>query len=325
MLSAWAASPRLESLPGPVRDRIVETVAGGRLLEVAATNDNGHVVYEAEMRGDGVDRAFTVGEDGSLLARQVFLTELPAPVRLAILAQTDGARSREIYWINDEGEPCYYLEFFRADKKRALTIAPDGWVISRELLGQEIPTPVAAAIQKNLAGRTPAEVDLADDGTGTTCEVLEIIHGREQVWIFQTNGVLAAAPVEMNAIPAAARGALADRATGGRITHWFQYEEDGVVLYEVAWVRQSRRYVVTVDATGKVVSEELPIATLPVPLAQAIQKQAAGRYLVRIEKHLEPDGFHFDATFRQKGGTEVVGFSQAGEIIQRSARSPAKN
>ena len=102
---AWLfGDSRLSKLPTPVRQTVVSVLGSGRLTELWLTNENGHAVYEVEVRQRGVDRSFTVALDGSLLARQVFTNELPPSVIQTLQHETAGGKVLDLYWINEEGK-----------------------------------------------------------------------------------------------------------------------------------------------------------------------------------------------------------------------------
>ncbi|MCX6902040.1 MAG: hypothetical protein NTW03_00895, partial [Verrucomicrobia bacterium] len=103
---AWLfGDNRLSKLPTPVRQTVVSVLGSGRLTELWQTNENGHAVYEVEVRQRGVDRSFTVALDGSLLAKQVFTNELPSSVLQTLQRETSGGKVLDLYWINEEGDP----------------------------------------------------------------------------------------------------------------------------------------------------------------------------------------------------------------------------
>jgi len=274
----------LARLPGAVRQTVVSVLGSARLQDVVLTNENGRWLYEVEMRQRGQDRAFTVAADGSLLSRQMFMNELPVAIRQAIQRETAGEQVQEIYWTNEEGAPAYFVEFLKSEQNRTLTVAPDGWVMARQVGLPDTPAPVQAAIWEALHGRAPRQVDRASDGDEITYEVYETASDKERLWIFNQDGSVAAEPVEWEAMPAAARATLDRESSGSRVVHLFKLRQEGTPLYEAAVVRDELRHVCTVDGDGRIVSEELPLKALPEPVWKSIVDQAGGRFLLTIEK-----------------------------------------
>jgi hypothetical protein len=141
-----AATPKAKAalqLPPAVRQAVQALVGDGKVLEVERTIENGRPVFEGEYRQDGVVRGFTFTPDGTLISRQVFEKELPPAVAQTLRAQLAGATLGDLYWTNAEGNPAYYAEFTRGADKQSVTIAPDGWLMAREVKLSELPAAVA--------------------------------------------------------------------------------------------------------------------------------------------------------------------------------------
>ncbi|MCX6905719.1 MAG: hypothetical protein NTW03_20010 [Verrucomicrobia bacterium] len=312
----------LARLPSAVRQTVVSVLGSARLQDVVLTNENGRRLYEVEMRQRGQDRAFTVAADGSLLSRQMFMNELPVAVRQAIQRETAGEQVQEIYWTNEEGAPAYFVEFLKSEQNRTLTVAPDGWVMARQIGLSDTPAPVQAAIRETLHGRAPRQVDRASDGDEITYEVYEMASDKERLWIFNQDGTVAAEPVDWEDLPAAARAALHRESSGSRMVHLFKLRQEGTPLYEAALVREELRHVCTVDGDGRIVSEELPLKALPEPVWKSIVDQAGGRFLLTIEKRLVGDSAEYEVSLREKGRITVLRFSSDGTL---HPKTPAKN
>ncbi|MEI7731020.1 MAG: hypothetical protein WCO56_15700 [Verrucomicrobiota bacterium] len=304
----------LESLPAQIRQTLVSKLEGARLVDAMLTNENGHQIYELEVRQKGLLRNVTIGADGDLLARQVFLDELPAAVRTTLKRETVGKSVSEIYWINEEGAPAYYTEFPDKQQKRALNIAPDGWLNSRQMFWTETPVEVQNGIRDKMVGIMIQSIDLAEDNDGKTYEVLERNHGREHLWIFEPTGELVAEPVSQKSVPPAALQVLTKKADGGRQVRILKFKHADKMLYEMTWVRGEERYTCAVDADGQVVSDEMPLSALPEVVRKTVAEKTNGRYLVRIEKQPPGDGGGYEVTTRQQGKTETLLFPPDGRL-----------
>jgi hypothetical protein len=315
---------RLASLPAPVR-RTAETVLGsGRLEEVTLTNDNGQQVYEFEARLRGRDRSFTIATNGSLLSRQLYLEEVPAAVCATVERQTGEGVFEALYWTNEEGEPAYYVEWLDHGQKRSFVVAPDGWLASRQVTLAETPALVQAALRGRFRDPGTLQIDHACDGEEDTYEVLESVSGQNRVWVFGTNGTVAAEPVTWAEMPEPVRAALARASAGSRVAHLFKFTYEGRLLYEVSFVRQEARHVYTVDTTGHWVSEEMPLAELPPPLRSKVTAATAGRFILRVERSVTPAGVaEYEVTSRLGGKVQANVFP-AGEA-STTPTTPKKN
>lgn len=74
----------LEEAPAAVRETIAKECGPGTLKEVFKTLDDNTVYYDATILRDGVQREISIGEDGQVESRQVFLKEVPAPAQSTI-------------------------------------------------------------------------------------------------------------------------------------------------------------------------------------------------------------------------------------------------
>jgi hypothetical protein len=75
-------------------------------------------------------------------------------------------------------------------------------------------------------------------------------------------------------VPAPVLSAVASRYTNARQTGWSKEREAGTIQYEVNLDQASKKLEVTVDASGKILSEETEIALATAPAA--VQKAFAG-------------------------------------------------
>ena len=308
---------RMSTLPPAVYQTVKSVMGSGRLSDLVLTNENGVAVYEVEMRLRGVDRSFTVATDGSLVARQVFLKELPPAVLATVQRETAKGNVETLYWLNEDGDPAYYVEFTKGGKDSWLLVAPDGWVTSRPVDLAAQPAPVRAAIREKLEGRAPTEVARAVEGDEVTFEVTDTVKGRERLWIFQADGTVLAEPLWLNAVPSQARATLTRQSAGGRVIHVFKILHDGATLYEVLFVRQDVRRVCTVNAEGQIHSEEIPLTELPQPLQTTITAKVEGRFIVRIEMLPAESGVIYAVTLRRQEKIEELRFAADGSLIPK--------
>jgi hypothetical protein len=160
---------------------------------------------------------------------------------------------------------------------------------------------VQKAVQEKLSGRSPVAVYRSEEEAEVFYEVLELIKGREQLWLFHTNGIVAAQPVEFLAVPAAARNVLVQQSANSRMVRFLTYGDAEGTYYEVAYVRNDARCVCTVNEQGRILSEELPLKAVPEAVQKLIAAQTAGAYIVRIERTPGPTGLEYEVLIRRQG------------------------
>lgn len=291
---------QLAQFPPAVRQAAQALVGDGKLLDLERAIEHGRVVFEGEFRRDGTVRNFTLAPDGTLISKQVFEKELPAPVAQTLRAQLTDAQLGDLYWTNDDGDPAYHIELTRGGAKRSLTIAPDGWLAGREITPADLPVPVRQAVQQQLNGATPSSLERADDGEEVTFEVTVEINKRPRTWIFGEEGDLIAVEVNFPDLPVAVQKAIQDRQGNNRLAYVFKADEAGVTYYEATFVKGGLKHAVTVLNDGKVVSLQIPPGESPAAVQKAVRDQNA--FLVRLEQNFEAGGGNtFDVLMRSRG------------------------
>ena len=148
-----AAEVFLPELPAAVQKTIQSQLGKGKLGDIYKASDEGEVSYDVEMTREGKARSFTVSDKGAILEEQVFLNELPVPIRKAIQKNSGGATLGEITKSTDEGETIYYAELNKGATTRTLTFNMDGVLLAEEEPATLSDAPEAAQKKiKSLAG-----------------------------------------------------------------------------------------------------------------------------------------------------------------------------
>lgn len=297
----------LNKVPVEVRTTMESIIApGGRVIEVQHTNNHGFPAYEIETVTKGEERFYMVGADGSLLYRQTFFKELSDVVRNTIQGETKDATELQTFWMNEEGDPAFYVEYKQYAQTRSIIVALDGTLLAREVFHTEIPAPVQRAIQENLKGRIPKRIEYAEESGDITFEVTDWLHGRARLWIFRADGTVAAQPLDLLDIPIMARERLRQAAVGGRLIRFLTYSFEQKTCYEITCIRGQARYVCTVDATGELLGEEVPFSELPTLLKAQIQKATQTGSIVRIERHPIGKGYGYEVFWRKNKKVEIL-------------------
>ena len=74
----------LAKTPAAVRETITRLAAGAKINAITRRAEAGEVTFEVSLQRKGVEREFTVADDGELLAMEVGLEEVPPPARATI-------------------------------------------------------------------------------------------------------------------------------------------------------------------------------------------------------------------------------------------------
>jgi len=142
----------LTELPAAVQTAINTQVGQGSLEGVEKLFDDGETSYRAGITApNDVQRDFTFAEDGTLLSREVNLTELPAAVQTAVNAQVGQGKLEGIDKSFDEGDITYDATMTTPDgQERDFSISKEGNLLSREVSLKEVPAAVQQMISQTL-------------------------------------------------------------------------------------------------------------------------------------------------------------------------------
>jgi len=131
-------------LPPAVRQTIQKETATATVGDIDRATDDGEVRFDVELTQSGRTRSLSVGADGNLIYKQVFLAELPASLQEAIRRQ--GGADCEIHQCFEDNQVTYDADA----GDRTLTFDAEGKLLSTEedvkLAGT--PAPVQDQIKK---------------------------------------------------------------------------------------------------------------------------------------------------------------------------------
>ena len=151
----------IDQVPAAVKAAILAQAGTGTIEEVELGNENGQVIYEADVIIDGQEVEIKVTPDGTLLGKegddegddeddaeeadddddeheeQVSLADVPEAVKAAIMKEAGGAEIKEIEKETEGGRTIYSAEVIIADRKVDFEIAPDGALLGKEVENED--------------------------------------------------------------------------------------------------------------------------------------------------------------------------------------------
>lgn len=133
--------------------------------------------------------------------------------------------------------------------------------------------------------------------------------------------------VKLSEIPAAAAAAIQKLAAGGKIIQVEEAKENGKVTYEAGIKSSGKVREVTVDAKGRLLSEEevIALADAPKPVQATIEKEAAGGKIEKIERIKEGGKINYEALISSKNKREEIVLSEKGKVVERENKKGAKD
>jgi uncharacterized membrane protein YkoI len=120
-----------------------------------------------------------------------------------------------------------------------------------------------------------------------------------------TAGLVAGADAEKRIakkdLPAAVRTAVDAETKGSQVKGYASEVENGQTFYEAETVVNGRTRDLLYDAQGKLVEveEEVSLDSIPAAAKAAIQKQAAGGKILKVEKVTKGDKVKYEAAVRR--------------------------
>lgn len=132
--------------------------------------------------------------------------------------------------------------------------------------------------------------------------------------------------VTLEKIPAAAAKAIKEAVGGERIQGLSKEKDKGKNVYEVSFHKGGRAHDLTVDESGKVVSDEevIPVEEAPKNIREAIEKEHPGGKIEKLERITEGGKVDFEVLISGKGKREEIKFDSKGSVVEREDKSGKK-
>ena len=149
----------IDQVPAAVKAAILAQAGTGTIEEVELGNENGQIIYEADVIIDGQEVEIKVAPDGTLLGKegddegdddaeeadddddeqeeQVSLADVPEAVKAAIMKEAGGAEIKEIEKETEGGRTIYSAEVIIAGQEVDFEIAPDGALLGKEVENED--------------------------------------------------------------------------------------------------------------------------------------------------------------------------------------------
>ena len=151
----------LAETPAEVRQTIKSELDGSGPDSIDKNLDDANISYDIEGPGtDGKETDFTVDQDGTLLSRQVALTEMPYAVQKTIAAQLNGGKVDTIAENLDDGGTNFDVAVTTlGGSETGFNVAADGTMTSKEVGLNEVPARARATIRNRIGDGTILRVD----------------------------------------------------------------------------------------------------------------------------------------------------------------------
>jgi len=121
--------------------------------------------------------------------------------------------------------------------------------------------------------------------------------------------------------------AIKDLTGGAKITNLSKEKDEGKVVFEAQFSAKGHVHEVTVDEKGKLVSDEkvIEISEAPAPVQKAIEHEAAGGKVEKLERIDEGGKVSFEALIATKGKRTEIKFDGKGKELGRENKGAKEN
>ena len=132
--------------------------------------------------------------------------------------------------------------------------------------------------------------------------------------------------VSLDKIPAAAAKAIKEAVGGEKIQGLSKEKDEGKSVYEVSFHKAGRAHDLTVDDSGKIVSDEevIPVEEAPKNIPTAIEKEFPGGKIEKLERITEGNKVSFEVLISGQGKREEIKFDSKGSVVEREDKSGKK-
>lgn len=306
---------KLAAVPSAVRQAIREQLPKGRPDEIQRTVEEGRVIYEVNITRDGVERYFSVSEEGKLLTLQVRLEEAPAPVQQAIKDQLGADQLGQVNRTEDHGDFIYEVEIKRGNAIRALTVSSAGKLLTIQVELSETPAVVQRVIKAHAGEHKLGKITRNEEEVEVVYEVALIKGAKELTFTVATGGRLVSEQIELSDAPSEVQQAVKARLGGATLLWLERADEDGEVTYGIGTRKGGVERGFNFSATGEVLSEQVLLGETPAVVRKTIEQEIVGGVLVRIEKATDDGETFFEVEARRAGKKVIFKVNAGGQVV----------
>ncbi len=297
----------LTAAPPVVQKAIQAQLGTGTIDEIDRVDDRGVITFDVETTTkDGLDRDFTIAQDGSLKSIEIALGDAPAVVQKTIHTEMGTGKLDSIEKVMDDDGTSFDITVILANgKDHDFTVAENGKLESVEISLAETPAAVQKAVKAKIGDGTVDNVEKNFDDDGISYQIgFTTKDGRESSFSLAASGTLESEEVALADTPAPVQATIKKEVGNGKVQDVDKiYDPDGVT-YEVGITKAGRYHNFTVAADGHLDSREIPLADAPAAVQATIKAQIGDGKVLRIDRSFvgkDSGVFPFQVTGEKNG------------------------
>jgi uncharacterized membrane protein YkoI len=220
--------------------------------------------------------------------KTIALTELPPAAQKTVSQQIGKGEVIKVERGTEEGEVFYSVDFRREGQTRNLSVAPDGALLSIEVMLAETPAPVRKTIGEQLKGAILEGIDKAFDVDEVTYEV-EIKRGPvTRAFTVGSDGKLLRLQVDLADTPQAVQKTIAAQA--GKPGDIFRMMDNGQISYDVELIKDGKKEEINVAANGHLECIKVSFSELTAAAQKTVTNRLGKGHIQRIDKCFDDKG-----------------------------------
>ena len=306
---------KLADLPQAVRKEIRVQLPKGRPDEIQRTDEDGRIFYEVNITKDGVERYFSVSDEGKLLTLQVLLTEAPAEVQKTITVQLGTDVLGQINRSDDHGDFIYEIEAKHGDKTRSFTVSAGGKLLTLQMELSAVPDSVQRVIKAHIGEHKLGKITRNEEEADVVFEVELIKGGKEFTFTVAAGGLIVSEQIALADAPGEVQTAIKQKLGDAKLLWLERADEDGEVTFNIGTRKAGVERGFNFSHLGELLSEQMLLNETPDAVRKTIEKETNGGVLVRIEKATDDGETFFEVEARKDGKKRTFKLNPEGLVV----------
>ncbi|HEY1663007.1 MAG TPA: hypothetical protein VGI03_11360 [Verrucomicrobiae bacterium] len=304
----------LSRLPAAVQQTVSQQLGDGRITGIETDHDDGTLTYDVDIVRDGQARDFTVGADGTLIEKEVFITELPTGTQSVIKSAVGTSAIDDLYQSSDNGEVDYSADIMADGHEREYTFAGDGRLLTKEVVLAELSPSAQKIIQQKTVGSTIDEIDESFEEVDPNYDVQIIRGGMSRDFTVNTNGELIEEQFFVTELPGPLQAAIQKESNGTTTGDIYKSVDSYGTNYDVDIGEGSAARTVTFDTDGTISEVVQPVNLADTPEPVQVTIKSLGGRIVEIDKSTEDGDVSYDVDLIAAGKSKSVNIGTDGKI-----------
>jgi uncharacterized membrane protein YkoI len=191
-----------------------------------------------------------------------------------------------------------------------------------ERILKHLPAAVQQTIRAQLEDGKLSAIEKNDDNGDTSYDVEMVSHGKTRSFTVGSDGELLDVEVFLEELPPAVQQAIKTKAGSAAPDEIDKSDGETGTSYSVDITSNGKSRTFTVDATGKLMDEQVWMTELPGVLQKAVQKEIGAGTPEEITRSFDSGETLYDVDVAGGGKTQTLTFDSNGALLSRQEETP---